>query len=213
MGVPGRNRTLFHCIFRPHYCVQSTIAQYFHWGQGSYMLCRYSCIFVARMSPALNGSFALQRFECGNTVELRNGIMFDFYPGLPHRCGSLYVLAILSSSIKPDPSHRSQHDWPIRNAFGTQTMTLCSRIPPHSSLVSCPACACLRLTPPSWSTFLVCSYLETTQDNCEVIFMLWAAPRVDVLAQRDILGEAKGCIEFFVAVVLISIAIFGFCNN
>ena len=74
------------------------------------MLCRYSCIFIARMSPALNGSFALQRFECGNTVELRNGIMFDFYPGLPHICGSPYVLAILSSSIKPDPSHGSLHD-------------------------------------------------------------------------------------------------------
>ena len=26
----------------------------------------------------------LQRFERGNAVELPNGIMFDFYPGLPH---------------------------------------------------------------------------------------------------------------------------------
>ena len=33
------------------------------------------------MSPALDGSSALQRFECGNAVEIRNGIMFDFYPG------------------------------------------------------------------------------------------------------------------------------------
>ena len=36
------------------------------------------------MSPALNGSVALQRFEHSNAVEIRNGIMFDFYPGLPH---------------------------------------------------------------------------------------------------------------------------------
>ena len=36
------------------------------------------------MSPALNGLTALQRFECDNTVEIHNGIMFDFYPGLPH---------------------------------------------------------------------------------------------------------------------------------
>ena len=36
------------------------------------------------MSPALNGSAALQRFKCGNAVEIHNGIMFDFYPGLPH---------------------------------------------------------------------------------------------------------------------------------
>ena len=36
------------------------------------------------MSPALNGSTALQRFEHNNAVDIRNGIMFDFYPGLPH---------------------------------------------------------------------------------------------------------------------------------
>ena len=36
------------------------------------------------MSPTLNGSTALQCFERGNAVEIRNGIMFDFYPGLPH---------------------------------------------------------------------------------------------------------------------------------
>ena len=45
---------------------------------------RYSCILAACMSPALNGSFALQHFECGNAVEMYNGIMIDFYPGLPH---------------------------------------------------------------------------------------------------------------------------------
>ena len=36
------------------------------------------------MSPALNGSSALLLFERGNVVEIHNGIMFDFYPGLPH---------------------------------------------------------------------------------------------------------------------------------
>ena len=35
------------------------------------------------MSPTLNGSTALQRFEHGNAIEMRNGIMFDFYLGLP----------------------------------------------------------------------------------------------------------------------------------
>ena len=35
------------------------------------------------MSPTLNGSSALQRFERGNTVKIHNR-MFDFYPGLPH---------------------------------------------------------------------------------------------------------------------------------
>ena len=36
------------------------------------------------MSPALNESSALQHFECGNAVKIRNGIMFDSYLGLPH---------------------------------------------------------------------------------------------------------------------------------
>ena len=35
------------------------------------------------MSPALNGSSVLQRFERSNASEIRNG-MFDFYLGLPH---------------------------------------------------------------------------------------------------------------------------------
>jgi len=34
------------------------------------------------MSPTLNGSSMLQRFECGNAIEMYNEVMFDFYPGL-----------------------------------------------------------------------------------------------------------------------------------
>ena len=26
----------------------------------------------------------VERFERSNAIEIRNGIMFDFYPGLPH---------------------------------------------------------------------------------------------------------------------------------
>ena len=36
------------------------------------------------MSPALNEGSILERFEHSNASEIRNGIMFDFYPGLPH---------------------------------------------------------------------------------------------------------------------------------
>ena len=36
------------------------------------------------MSPALNGSSAQERFKRGNAIEICNGIMFDFYLGLPH---------------------------------------------------------------------------------------------------------------------------------
>ena len=36
------------------------------------------------MSPTFNGRSALERFERSYAIEIRNGIMFDFYPGLPH---------------------------------------------------------------------------------------------------------------------------------
>ena len=45
---------------------------------------RYLCIYCARMSPAFNSSPVLQHLERGNAVEIRNGITFDFYLGLPH---------------------------------------------------------------------------------------------------------------------------------
>ena len=39
------------------------------------------------LSPALNGSSALQRFERSDAIEIRDGITFDFYTGLPHMVG------------------------------------------------------------------------------------------------------------------------------
>ena len=36
------------------------------------------------MSPALNGSSVIWRFEGSNAIEIRDGITFDFYTGLPH---------------------------------------------------------------------------------------------------------------------------------
>ena len=36
------------------------------------------------MSPALNNSSAIQRFEGSEVIKICNGITFDFYMGLPH---------------------------------------------------------------------------------------------------------------------------------
>ena len=63
------------------------------------------------MSPALNGSTALQHFdrvaqhfERGNTVKIRNGIMCDFYLRLPHlhspHTALLLSLKITTNGIK-----------------------------------------------------------------------------------------------------------------
>ena len=43
------------------------------------------------MSLALNESTALQHFDRNNTVKIHNGIMFDFYLGLPH---NIYIVAL-----------------------------------------------------------------------------------------------------------------------
>ena len=48
------------------------------------MLYRCINIYKAHMSPALNGSSAIRRFEGSDAIEIRNGITFDFYTGLPH---------------------------------------------------------------------------------------------------------------------------------
>ena len=39
------------------------------------------------MSPALNGSSPIRRFEGSDAIEIRNGIIFDFYTELPHMYG------------------------------------------------------------------------------------------------------------------------------
>ena len=86
VAVPSWNPTLFHCVYQLHYCIQSAVAQISHSGWESYML-QYAWIpdsSMQRMSPALNKSTALRYFECGNGIEIRNAIMFNFYLGLPH---------------------------------------------------------------------------------------------------------------------------------
>ena len=43
------------------------------------------------MSPTCNRTTALQRFERSTMIEMRNGVMFDFYLGLPHVYMYLYT--------------------------------------------------------------------------------------------------------------------------
>ena len=46
------------------------------------------------MSPVLSRSSALHRVKLGDVLELRDGIMFDFYPGLPHIHVHVYTVLI-----------------------------------------------------------------------------------------------------------------------
>ena len=58
---------------------------------------KYSCTYAARMSPALNGSLALQRFKHGNAMKIHNGTMFDFYPALPHILPDWFFVVVNTS--------------------------------------------------------------------------------------------------------------------
>ena len=65
----------------------------------------YSYIYEARMSSALNGSSAIWRFEGSDAIEIRDGITFDFYTGLPHV--NLYCMYIccVSYFLKRKPCY------------------------------------------------------------------------------------------------------------
>ena len=50
------------------------------------------------MRPTLSGSSVIQRFEGNDGIEIRDGITFEFYTGLPHVltenvCSSPYSIA------------------------------------------------------------------------------------------------------------------------
>ena len=68
--------------------VRSAKTKYFHYGRGSYALCKLMNtwhIYTARMSPTANGSSVLKRFKRSNAIETRNGTTFNFYLGpVPH---------------------------------------------------------------------------------------------------------------------------------
>ena len=55
---------------------------------------------TAHVSPARNRSSALQHFEFGNMVEIRNGIRFDFYSGLPHMLHCFHGNVLCENGVK-----------------------------------------------------------------------------------------------------------------
>ena len=43
------------------------------------------------MSPAPSGSLVLKRIELSDALEIRDGIIFEFYPGLPRHVKSVQL--------------------------------------------------------------------------------------------------------------------------
>ena len=107
------------------------------------------------MSPALNRSSALQHFEHGNVVEISNGIMFDFYPRLPHVYDSLVLLLGPSSgggapksqpAGSPLTTRRDVSSWYTYTHHLPTTPSHLSTPPSHSP----PPSTQLTLTPCWW---------------------------------------------------------------
>ena len=69
MAVPGRNRTVFHCVFRPLYWRDTYVL---------FRLIRHSCILAVHMNHTLNGSFVLQFFEHDNKLRNRYNVRFVY---------------------------------------------------------------------------------------------------------------------------------------
>ena len=51
------------------------------------------------MSSSLNESSALQHFEHGNEVKIRNKILFNLHPGLPHKCLFAFTETVIEATI------------------------------------------------------------------------------------------------------------------
>ena len=83
------------------------------------MLCRfirYSYIYEARMSSALNGSSTIQHFKGSDAIEIHDGITFDFYTGLPRMHSTCIPKPTESHQTLPSPcvipkAIRAGGDW------------------------------------------------------------------------------------------------------
>ena len=65
VAVPGRNWTLFCCIFWSHYRVQSAVVQNFRWGWGSYALGKLTMFTQHVWAPPLG---EVQHYSTSNAV-------------------------------------------------------------------------------------------------------------------------------------------------
>ena len=62
------------------------------------------------MSPTLNGSSAIRRFEGSDEIKIRDGITFDFYTGLPHMYSHIITFSWFLQSGKTEQHHVGQKE-------------------------------------------------------------------------------------------------------
>ena len=54
------------------------------------------CNYTLCRSPALNGSSAIQHLKLSDAIKIRDGIIFNFYMGLPHLRTGVKLLPIIT---------------------------------------------------------------------------------------------------------------------
>ena len=83
VAVPDRNRILICRVFQAHHQIWHSIALSFR----LYAKCKHMNIWrvcEAHMNPALSRSLALSHVKLCDALEIRDGIIFNFYSGPPH---------------------------------------------------------------------------------------------------------------------------------
>ena len=113
VAVPSRNWTLFHCVFRAHYRVRSAVTQNFRYRHGGHMRwVNVSSTYEFTQRVWAPPATEVQHYKCGNAIAMCNGIMFDFYPGLPHMylmCTCFWTQMMTGKLIKACPEDAHLH--------------------------------------------------------------------------------------------------------
>ena len=82
VAVPDRNQILFHHTFWTYQSLMCYSAELLlEWG--SHALCKCMniwCVYQVHMSPTPSGSLALQHVKLSDALQIRDRIVFDFYP-------------------------------------------------------------------------------------------------------------------------------------
>ena len=122
------------------------------------------------MSPALKRITALQHFECGNAVEIHNGIIFNFYPGLPHvlflMCRLLCIVLSILGNVTKELCHCNSY-----YMRGDQTMcrkTMCRLLLKIVSKVM--VIFSLQINSMLLMTILKCHLIKDNYYYCNILY-------------------------------------------
>ena len=139
------------------------------------------------MNHVLNGNTVIRHFKHSNVIEIRNGITFDFYTGLPHIATQLNTHLVSQERgriymVTPQPLSCYQGRnllWPMRSALFVHTCSI------HCHGVTCLANVTILL-----SNHAVQSLRSSATLTCSVtrpslyLQRVWLARLIDTGAEK-----------------------------